>query len=128
MRVRSSTPSPQSNTHIGMVGVGDLDQTTRQCGGQTHGLGTLIPSGVLPGPIHHPHPHEVVQDPISENHRIAGMKLFDNADSISPQTIVEVTFVEDIVDPMLLAETLLSQKDHSVQHPGINLTYHQLST
>ena len=93
-----------------------------------HGLSTLIPLGVFPGPIHHPHSHEVVQDPISENHRITGTELFDNVDGISPQTIVEVTFVEDIVDPTLLAETLLSWKDRSVQHPGINLTYHQPST
>ena len=93
-----------------------------------HGLGTLIPSGVLPGPIHHPHSHEVVQDPISENRRITGMKFFNNADGISPQTVIEVTLIEDIIDPTLLAETLLSQKDCSAQYPGINLTYHQPST
>ena len=56
------------------------------------------------------------------------MELFDNADGISPQMIVEVTFVEDIIDPTLLAETLLTWKDRSAQHPGINLTYHQPST
>ena len=93
-----------------------------------HGLGALISSGVLPSPIHHPHSHEVVQDPIGKNHWITGMELFDNVDSISPQTVIEVTLVEDIIDPTLLTETLLSWKDRSIQHPGINLTYHQLST
>ena len=93
-----------------------------------HGLGTLIPSGILTSPIHHPHSHEVVQDPNGENRRITGMELFDDTDSISPQTIIEVTLIEDIIDPTLFAETLLSWKDRAVQHPGINLTYHQLST
>ena len=93
-----------------------------------HGLGALIFSGILPSPIHHPHSHEVVQDPIGENRWITDAKLFDNADGISPQTIIKVTFVEDIVDPTFLAETLLSWKDRSIQHPGVNLTYHQPST
>ena len=93
-----------------------------------HGLSTLISLGVLPGPIHHPHSHEVVQYPIGEDYRIASAKLFYNVDGISPQTIVKVTFVEDIVDPTLLAETLLSWKDRSIQHPGLDLTYHQPST
>ena len=93
-----------------------------------HGLSTLIPLGVLPSPIHHPHLHKVVQDSIGKDHRIMGTELFDNADGISPQMIVEVTFIEDIVDPTLLAETLLSWKDRSIQYPGINLTYHQPST
>ena len=56
------------------------------------------------------------------------MKFFDGADSISPQTVIEMTFIEDIIDPTLLAEMLLSWKDRSAQHPGINLTYHQPST
>ena len=85
-----------------MIGVGDLDQATRQHSGQMHGLDTLIPSGILPGPIHHPHSHKVVQDPISENRWITSAELFDNADSISPQTIIKVTLVEDIIDPTLL--------------------------
>ena len=93
-----------------------------------HGLGTLIPSGVLLGPIHYPHSHEVVQDSIGENNQITSTELFDNTDGISPQTIIKVTFVEDVVNPTLLAETLLSRKDRPVQHPGINLTYHQPST
>ena len=93
-----------------------------------HGLGALIPSGVLPSSVHHPHSHEVVQDPIGENHRITSVKLFDNADGISPQTIVKMTFVEDIIDSTLLTETLLSRKDCSIQHPGIDLTYYQPST
>ena len=56
------------------------------------------------------------------------MKLFDNVDSVSPQTIIKVTLVEDVVGPMFFAEPLLSWKDRSTQHPGINLAYHQLST
>ena len=79
-----------------------------------HGLGALISSGILPSPIHHPHSHEVVQDSIGEHHWIAGTELFDNVDGISPQPIAKVTLVEDIVDPTLLAEMLLSWKDRSI--------------
>ena len=56
------------------------------------------------------------------------MKLFDNADGISPQAIVIMTFVEDVVGPTFFVELLLSWKDCSAQHPGINLMYHQLPT
>ena len=93
-----------------------------------HGLGALISLGILPGPVHYTHSHEVVQYPIGENHRIAGTTFIYNPDGVSPQMITEVTFVEDVVDPTLLAETLLSRKDRPVQHPGVNLTYHQPST
>ena len=93
-----------------------------------HGLGTLIPLGVLPSPIHYPHSHEVVQDSIGKNNQIMSTERFDDADGISPQTIIKVTFVEDVVNPTLLVEMLLPRKDRPVQHPGINLTYHQPST
>ena len=93
-----------------------------------HGLGALISSGVLPSPIHYPHSHEVVKDSIGEDHWITSAKFFDNMDGISPQAVIKVTFSEDVVNPTLLTEMLLSRKDRSVQHPGINLTYHQPST
>ena len=93
-----------------------------------HGLSALISSGILSSPIHYPHPHKVIQNPIGGDCRITGTELFDNADSVSPQTIIKVTLIEDVVDPALLTETLFSWKDRAVQHPGVNLPYHQTST
>ena len=92
-----------------------------------HGLSTLVTSSVLPGPIHHPHSHEVIQDPIVKDCRIAGTKLFYDVDGVSPQMIIIVTLIKDVVGPMLFAEPLLFWKDRSAQHPGIDLAYHQLS-
>ena len=74
----------QDITHVDSISVGDLNDPTSKGSGQTHGLGTLISLGVFPSPIHYPHAHEVVQDPISEDCRIAGTELFDNTDGISP--------------------------------------------
>ena len=54
-------------------------------------------------------------------------KFFYDTDGISPQTIVEVAFVENVIDPTIFVETLLSWKDRPAQHPGINLPYYQTS-
>ena len=111
-----------------MVGVGNPNDSTRQCGRQAHGLSALVTSSVLPSPVVHSHLHEVKQDPIGKDHRIMGMELFDNTDGVSPKTIVVVAFIEDVVDPAFFAEPLLSWEDCYTQYPGINLMYHQLST
>ena len=93
-----------------------------------HGLSALVTLSILPGPIVHPHLHEVIQDPISEDCRIVSTKFLDNVDGVSPKTIVVVAFIEDVVGPMFFIEPLLSRKNCSTQHPGIDLAYHQLST
>ena len=85
-------------------------------------------SSVLPGPIHHLHLHEVVQDPIGEDCRIPGLELLNYVDGVTPQMIIVVAFVEDVIGPTCLVELLFSWKDWSTQHPGINLAYHQIST
>ena len=93
-----------------------------------HGLSALVTSSILPSPVIHPHSHEVKQDPIGKDHRIMGMELFNNVDGISPKMIVVVAFIEDAIGPTFFTEPLLSWKDHSAQHPGMDLMYHQLST
>ena len=51
---------------------------------------------------------------ISKDYRVAGTQLFDHMDGVSPQTIVEVTLVEDIIGPTLLVGPLFPGKDSSM--------------
>ena len=86
-----------------------------------HGLGTLAHSHILPSPIHHAHPHEVIQNPIGENSQITSLELPHNTDSVPPQAVVKVTLIEYIIGPTLLIEPLLPWEDHPMKHPGVNL-------
>ena len=68
-----------------------------------------------------PHPHEVIQNPISEDGRVMSVKFFSDTDGTSPEVIIKVTLGKVNLRPAPLIKLLSPGKDYPMYHVGGNL-------
>ena len=103
-------------THIGSASVHYTEDLTGQGCSQSHGLDALIVSIVLIPPANGPHPHEVEQDPISEDSRVMSMKFFGNANGITPEVVIKVTLPKDVLGLAFLIKLLFPWESCPMNH------------
>ena len=104
------------DTYIQPPLISHLVQITGHYGWVVHWLDTLVITESLPQPIGDSYVEEVVQDIVIKIVGVPSVQFLTDTTYLSPQTIIKMTLLKDIIPPETFIKMLLTQKDHPIAH------------